>query len=243
MRHDSLYNADMSQALTLFRLQQIDNQIDRALSRLAAIQATVDNDTTLQQAIKLAEQCATVHLEAEKQQNEAEADVQTQRIKIEQTEASLYGGKVRNPKELQDLQNETAAIKRHLATLEDRLLEAMLAVEQAEEKKTSAQADLLSAQEKYNISDLGFNQEKAILNKDLQKLNSERQAITGSLPADQLQVYEQLRHQRHGQAVSAVNENACNACGTTLTLAQVQASRSPAQIAFCPSCGRILYGS
>jgi uncharacterized protein len=243
MRRNSLYNAGMSQALTLFRLQQIDNQIDRALSRLAAIQATIENDTTLQQAIKLAEQCAAAQLEMEKRQVEAEADVQTLRIKIEQTEASLYGGQVRNPKELQDLQNETAAIKRHLATLEDRLLDAMLAVEQAQEKNASAQADLLSAQEKYNVSDLGFNQEKAILNKDLQKLNNERQAITGSLPAEQLRVYEQLRHQRHGQAVSGVQENACNACGTTLTLAQVQASRSPAQLAFCPSCGRILYGS
>jgi uncharacterized pyridoxal phosphate-containing UPF0001 family protein len=36
---------------------------------------------------------------------QTEADVEKQRIKIEQTESSLYGGRVQNPKELQDLQN------------------------------------------------------------------------------------------------------------------------------------------
>jgi hypothetical protein len=35
---------------------------------------------------------------------QSELEVEKQRIKIQQTEASLYGGLVHNPKELQDLQ-------------------------------------------------------------------------------------------------------------------------------------------
>ena len=60
---------------------------------------------------------------------QSEAEVEKQRIKIEQTEASLYGGHVHNPKELQDLQKDVASLKRHLETLEERQLEAMLVVE------------------------------------------------------------------------------------------------------------------
>lgn len=43
----------------------------------------------------------------------AEAEAEAQKIKIEQTEASLYGGSVHNPKELQDLQREVASLKKH----------------------------------------------------------------------------------------------------------------------------------
>ena len=65
-------------------------------------------------------------------------NVNKQKVKIEQSEASLYSGNVTNPKELQDLQNEAAALKRYLVTLEDRQLEAMLEVETAEQSKQAA---------------------------------------------------------------------------------------------------------
>jgi predicted nucleic acid-binding Zn-ribbon protein len=51
----------------------------------------------------------------------AEAEVGRQKVKIEQSESNLYSGNVKNPKELQDLQNEIAALKRYLITLEDRV--------------------------------------------------------------------------------------------------------------------------
>ena len=52
----------------------------------------------------------------------AEAEAEAQKIKIEHTEASLYGGSVHNPKELQDLQRDVASLKKHLTTLEERQL-------------------------------------------------------------------------------------------------------------------------
>ncbi len=69
--------------------------------------------------------------------------MRAQKVKIEQTEATLYGGKVRNPKELQDLQNEAAALKRYLAVLEDRQLEQMIALEDVE-KGSNLAVELLN---------------------------------------------------------------------------------------------------
>ena len=68
---------------------------------------------------------------------EAEYAAQAQREKIEQTENSLYGGAVSNPKELQDLQMEAESLKRHLQTLEDRLLEVLLEQEELQEQRQS----------------------------------------------------------------------------------------------------------
>jgi len=233
----------MSQALTLFRLQQIDLQLDRARSRLDTIQKTLEDDTSLRQLFQLAASAADEQLNAEEKQTKAEADVQSLRIKIDQTEASLYGGAVHSPKELQDLQNDVAALKRYLTTLEDQLLENMLATEEAQARNQKEQSTLIAAQSGREAQSLGLHQELTSLTKDIQTLNTERLAITGTLDGGQNSLYEQLRLERRGVAVTGIQDNSCSACGATLTLAQVQISRSSTQLARCPSCGRILYGS
>jgi predicted nucleic acid-binding Zn-ribbon protein len=233
----------MSQALTLFRLQQIDLQLDRAKSRLEIIQKTLEDGASLKQLFQLAVSAADDQLNAEEKQTKAEADVQSLRIKIEQIESSLYGGAVHSPKELQDLQNDVAALKRYLVTLEDQLLESMLAAEEAQVRNHKEQSTLLAAQSGREAQNLNLHQELTSLTKDIQTLNTERLAITGTIDAGQKSLYEQLRLERRGVAVTGVQENTCSACGATLTLAQVQISRSSTQLARCPSCGRILYGS
>lgn len=233
----------MSQALTLYRLQQIDHQLDRDRARLESIQKILGDDAILAEAIRQAEESGMERKTKELMLKKAEAEVNDLRIKIEQTEASLYGGSVRNPKELQDLQNDAASMKRHLVTLEDRLLDAMLAAEEAQQKDDRCQQALAGIRSGREDQTRSLIEEQAGLNKDLQKLNTERQAVTGSLAPELAALYEELRRQRRGVAVTDVRENACGACGTTLPPAQVQAARSPSQLSRCPSCGRILYAS
>src|SRR5215207_3386695 len=132
----------MSAALGLYRLQQVDSQIDQIQARLRMIQQTLENDMELRAANDGFTAAAGKHKEAERTLTLTEAEVQKQHIKIEQTEASLYGGKVHNPKELQDLQKDVASLKRHLETLEERQLEAMIAAETAENELRIAKTDL-----------------------------------------------------------------------------------------------------
>jgi predicted nucleic acid-binding Zn-ribbon protein len=239
----SLYNSSMSQALTLFRLQQIDTQIDRAKSRLDIIEKKLIDTKILDQAIKDAESAATEKSNAENNQSQADDEIRSLRIKIEQTESSLYNGSVRNPKELQDLQNEAAALKRHYVTLEGRLFDAMLIFEESQKEYKRQQSLLSTSQIEFTEQRRILAEEKANLLKDIQNLNTERLAITETLVTEDIHLYENLRHERQGLAVTGIQDNACLACGTTLTLALIQAARSPGQISRCPSCGRILYGS
>jgi predicted nucleic acid-binding Zn-ribbon protein len=233
----------MSQTLSLYRLQQIDSQIDRAQIRLQCIQNTLEDDAELRLANELADSTKSVLQSADRALKQAEADAQSQRTKIEQTQASLYGDKGHSPKELLDLQNDVASLKRHLNTLEDIQLEAMLAVEESLSAQQAAQADLLTAQEQSSEQNRRLNEEQNTLQKELEKLFSERAAVAGSIPPDALFLYDQLRQQRRGLAVAVISENSCSACGSGLSAAQIQSSRASGQMAQCPSCGRILYGS
>jgi predicted nucleic acid-binding Zn-ribbon protein len=233
----------MSQTLSLYRLQQTDSQIDRAQARLQAIQKTLEDDAALRQANERADLANAANQSADRALKLAEADARSQRIKIEQTEASLYGEKGHSPKELLDLQNDVASLKRHLATLEDVQLEAMLAAEEAASAHQVAHAGLLAAQAYSAEQNRGLHEEQVVLQKELEKLFAERLAVAGSIPSDAIGLYDQLRQQRRGIAVAVISDNTCSACGSGLSAAQMQSSRSSKQMALCPSCGRILYGN
>lgn len=231
----------MSLSLGLYRLQQVDLQIDQIKVRLDAIRQTLENDSELRQARENFEVARQVKFQKEHALREAEAATREQRLKIEQTEARLYSGLVKNPKELQDLQNEAAALKRHLVTLEERELEAMIEAEQAEEGLQQAGKLLEETQLRRGEHLQQLVAEQNALEKKLEQLSAERLATRSALTAELLNTYENLRQQRRGVAVAQVSDNSCAACGTTLTAALQQAARSTSQLAHCPTCGRILF--
>lgn len=217
--------------------------MDELRARLHEIQRLLDDDESalrLGQALQASQQ---EHLQASRELEDAEREVQKQKTKIEQSEASLYSGSVKNPKELQDLQLELASLKRYLVTLEDRQLEAMQAEEDASQRLAGVQRERDSLKEEYAHQAVALNQERATVQKDLDRLRAERQATVADLDPAQLQRYDTLRQERNGVAVVAVKDGACSACGTTLTPSQEQQARSTAQLTDCPTCKRILFAN
>ena len=231
----------MSQPFKLFRLQQLDSQLDRARARLTEIETTLSQDEVLRQAQVEADNAAADLAVARKSLRHSEDNVAQQRIKIEQAEAALYGGKVRNPKELQDLQNDTAALKRYRSVLEDRQLEAMMAEEDALANSSAAIARLEKVRSDSAERDALLLSEKFRLLQEVNHIEEERQAASASIDASDLALYEKLRTQRRGIAVSKITNKACSACGSTINAALLDAARSPNQLSRCDVCGRILY--
>ena len=233
----------MSAALGLYRLQQVDSRLDQIHARQKWIHDTLLNDANLRAATQACAAAESRNQEATRLLKQAEAEVNKQRAKIEQTEASLYGGSVRNPKELQDLQKDIVSLKKYLETLEERQLEAMVNAETTEQELQAAQQALANTQGKVNEQNRDLSLEDETLRKDGESLQNERKAVISDIAASLVEMYEQLRKQRRGVAVTLVSDSACDACGTTLTPSQQQNARSTSQLFNCPSCGRILYAN
>ena len=231
----------MSATFHLYRLQQVDSQIDKVEKRLDEIQRIIDDNRDLKRAKVRVKKRNLAHQATAKALKKAENEVKAQHIQIEQTEAMLYGGSVKNPKEVQDLQNKAESLKRYLSKLQDDQLEAMLAHEENDELLQSAEKDLkqLRAELIQQHSELGG--EQTVLNQDKDRLLKERAAALPDIPADLLQKYDQLREQMNGFAIASVMDNGCSACGGTLTPAQLQEARST--LTYCPTCRRIIYAS
>ena len=230
----------MSAALGIYRLQLVDSRMDEIHARLEEICRILENDEELRQAKEQVAESEANHKLSLHKLKQAETETEKQKVKIEQTEASLYSGNVKNPKELQDLQNESASLKRHLET---RQLEAMLEEEATELAKHETDGHLEKVQARLANQNIKLTTEQDDLKKELQRLESERQAALSPLDKDLLSTYEDLRQQRRGVAVVELSEGACAACGTTLTPSQRQSARSAAQIFNCPTCGRILFAN
>jgi predicted nucleic acid-binding Zn-ribbon protein len=233
----------MSASLGIFRLQQVDRQIDRTRVQLESIRKTLENDAEMRKATERAEAAQKEHHRASQKMKNAEADVEAQKIKIQQAEASLYSGNIKNPKELQDLEREIASLKKFLVTLEERQLEAMLEAEVAENELAEADTMLNTLKSRLGAEQANLLEERAELNKHLERLAEEREATLAPIEDNLLQMYEMLRRQKKGVAVTEVSDNACASCGTIINAAAQQNARSQKQLVNCPTCGRILFAN
>ena len=236
------YNACMSAALGLLRLQQVDTRIGQLEDRLELIRLELESEAELRAARQAAEIAHAEQDSVEKSRLEAEIQAASQRKKLQQAETALYGGTVRNPKELQDLQADVASLRKHLAGLEASELSWMEELEAAEGQTQLARAEFDRVIEIVQQKRAQLVDTQVELQRQVENLRAERQAALAAVASEFLGTYESLRKSRRGIAVAEVSDNSCAACGTVLTAALQQSARHAATLVHCPSCGRILYG-
>lgn len=231
----------MSEALYLFRLQKLDSSIDQANARLAEIERALSDDEGVRRAAKKLEKAQAQAKKIRIELHQIEDKVEAQRIKRKTTQNSLFSGKIKNPKELQDLQMESEALKRYITQLEDEQLEAMIANEEAVEAEKTTQKGLQDAKARAVEENATLRGEKSKLEEDLGRWLREKEAVLQAVSQDTLNLYERLRKQKFGAAVASVSDGGCSICGQALTPADLQSVRASSHLVFCPSCGRILY--
>ena len=231
----------MSQSLHLFSLQKNDLQIDRINSRLSEIDKILKSDKRVSAAQDKLDAILERLKIAKRELSLVEDEVKSNKIKQETNESSLYGGRIHNPKELQDLQKDIEIRKKNLQHLEEKQLEAMILLEDTEKEKVAGESGLKQAQMDLVQQQAAFLGEKEILFKNKMNLESEKSAISASISPENLVIYQRLRQQKKGIAVSNVEDDACASCGSDLRPEEIQIAKAPNQLYFCLSCGRILF--
>lgn len=233
----------MAQVFKLYRLQQLDIQVDQITNRIQTIEIEIQDQSSIEEIAKQKSKIGSALDQVKSEVKKSEHQVSSMRIKLDQNQAKLYGGKIKNPKELQDLQAEAATLRKQLGVLEDQLLEKLILAEENQEDFDQIDTLLNEAksmhQEKVNM----ITKEKSELIKQRSTILAEREAIAETTPRDELILYEEIRNKRRGIAVVKVSDGSCSACGSSLSAALHRLVKSPNHIAYCETCGRILYSS
>ncbi|MBI1885523.1 MAG: hypothetical protein HYS09_04310 [Chloroflexi bacterium] len=165
------------------------------------------------------------------------------RTKASGIEKKLYGGSVRNPKELEDLQQDLEAIRRQLARPEDELLNLMVQVDEAEQALREAEADLGILEAGWKEEQAALRQEKEQLLAEVADLEEKRTRQSNPVQPQVLSLYDLLRERRQGKAVAKAERGMCQGCRITLPVSVLQKARAGAGLVQCVSCERILYVS
>ncbi len=231
----------MNLAFQLSRLQKMDTELDQISAREKEISRTIQDETIVNE---VKDRLSEKQRELEKSQKflkSIEEKNNQLQIKLKEDEHALYGGKIKLPRELQDLQNEIASLKNQISTQDEDQFNTMMVVENLENEKTGIQKELSDAESEFATRVAGLRGELSSLKKKKDNLLAERSAAVQNVDAPTLERYENLRKTKRGLAVAVVVDQACSACGATLTPADWQAARSPQKLVTCTSCGRILY--
>lgn len=229
----------MPQPEALYQLQQIDLKILSHRKRLGEIASALEDRTAIVQAEQAVETARKVLAPIRTKSRDLELEIQSNAQKAKATEDRLYGGKVKSPKELQDMQQEIESLKHRKEQLEETLLETMITVEEAETVLEDSETTLSDVTAAWESDHSALLAEQANLEKQIEDLKQQREKALAPITEESLKHYNSMRKQKANQPISPMREGSCSICGMEQTMAVQQAVRR-GETTTCENCGRIL---
>ncbi len=223
----------------LYQLQEIDLELEsneQSLNKIASQLGESGAVVGARNKLALEHQ----HLEElARQQRSVEWEIDDIASKLTAAEEELYSGRIRNPKELANLQHEIDGLKARRAQLEEKVLEIMDQVELTTKSVTTINSKLgvLEAEWQSQQQQLSANQEQ--LKTASSNLKQKRQLLTAEIDPETIDVYQALKKQK-GTAVAKVEQGICRGCRISLSVTELQRTRSGSLVQ-CSSCGRLLF--
>jgi predicted nucleic acid-binding Zn-ribbon protein len=231
----------MNRLESLYRLQEVDVELDEKRRRLQEVEASLGETQELRQVRIRLQQAEEAYRQWRATLRDRELKVTSLDTKITSSEQRLYSGTIRNPKELENLQEELAYLRRRKSNEEDSLLEAMIGVEEHEAEWQKAQAQWETVEAAWTANQTELAQEREALSARLTELSEMRADRLRAVREDDLRLYEDLRRRKGGTAIARLQRNLCLSCHVEVPSSLAQQARQGDTLVFCGSCGRILY--
>ena len=218
----------MSSSKRIYELQQVDLSIQAKSKELEGINLRINRDEAYELAKANHDAAREAQKEREKQYKELDAEAENVRSALQKINDKLYGGKIKNPKELVGYEQEAGMLKGNLSG------------------KDSAKTEIKKLQEIYKMAETDWQSRKVTLTgqadqlkEELAGLENKRQEILAVVDKETLTAYENIKS-RKGQAVVRVEQGRCLGCRVSLSISELQRVRGMS-IVTCSNCGRILY--
>ena len=230
----------MNQSQTLYQLQKIDLetlQHQKRLQEIATILADDEATKTAQAQVDTATRKLSplrAHL------RDLELETSSNESKSKTSEQQLYSGNVKNPKEMQDLQQEIASLKRRHSELETMILETMMQVEEAEAELAETEVQLSSVVASRGDEHQLLLEEQSKLEEQIEHLKENRPQVLREVTPENRKLYDTMKVRKHNQPVAVMEGNTCSICGVAQTITIEREVRQGNSLVNCSNCGRIL---
>lgn len=164
--------------------------------------------------------------------------------KIEREENRMYSGEVVNPKELSAIQDEVAMFRRQKAPLEEEALDLMMRRDELQEERERLRREVADLEREADGVRERIEKAVAEIDRELEAEEAKRSSLVEPIPSDVLEIYEDLRGQKRGIGVGALEQGICSACREQLSAMEIdrvrRQSREGEHLFRCEHCRRLL---
>jgi predicted nucleic acid-binding Zn-ribbon protein len=160
---------------------------------------------------------------------------------IKQEEEKLYGGKISNPRELEQIGQKISEYRKSQTKLDDELYPLL-------ENEELLSGQIVQMQQRLEKSALEVEGiQKQIREQQLEtqikqeEFQAELETLLPQVPPEWLERYRKIAGSHKGIGMAKLKNNACGACHVSQSDSLLQkVKRGDDQLVFCENCGRIL---
>jgi predicted nucleic acid-binding Zn-ribbon protein len=225
-----------------YQLQVVDREWDEKSYRLAEVEDALGESQDVIRAREAVSDTEALLDAVRVQFRDLELEIAGLNAKLKQNQDRLYSGRVRNPKELSNLQEEAAALGRRLSELEDEQLELMITIEEEEAELAERKARSRQIESTWQSQQTDLVAEKERLELRLAELEAQRKQWRGRIGVADMPLYDDLRQRLAGIAVVLLKRGVCQTCGVDVPTGVARAVERGEGMHYCPVCARLLYG-
>jgi predicted nucleic acid-binding Zn-ribbon protein len=226
-------------AKKLYDLQLIDLEIKNIQSSISEIDRRLQDNETINSLKRDLDKISGDAVEVDRKKKDLEWDTEDIQKNIKQVNTKLYGGTVKNPKELIGFEQEAKSLKLKLKEKEDELLDLMTAEEDLTKHKQLLKNKLRIAENEWEKEGSILLADKKNLEVQLSGLTKQREQHMENMEDEALKLYEKISAKK-GFAVVRVEQGRCQGCRLSISMSEMQRARGGSLVQ-CSSCGMILY--
>jgi predicted nucleic acid-binding Zn-ribbon protein len=227
----------------LLELQDLDTRIARLEHRREQLESGEDlaaAHRAREEAESVLGELRLALDEVDRSSRRLEQEIESFSAKTAAEEKRMYDGSIVNQKEVEALQHEIASLKDRRSRAEDDLLEQMERREELDTRATAAAEQVETARAHADQVGGDTSRELEEIAGTLTELGSQRAALVPLFDEELLELYEDLRRQKHGVGAAALVDGVCQACHEALSAVELDKLKREEGIRRCEYCRRIL---
>ncbi len=227
----------------ILELQGLDTSIDRLEHRREELEAGEELSAVRKEMEEAESRLGEIRLAADAVASESrrlEHEIESMNAKLVAEEKRMYDGSIANAKELEALQHEISSLRERRSRAEDALLEQMQRGEDLDARAGAADGELVAARAKVEALGGDAIRELDEIVTDLTAKRNEREALAAEFDEELLELYEDLRRQKHGVGAAAIVDGVCQACNEKLSAVELDHLKRMDGVKRCEYCRRIV---
>ncbi|MFO7952646.1 MAG: hypothetical protein R6U91_07585 [Bacillota bacterium] len=169
-------------------------------------------------------------------------ELQEQKIVEDRQELyeSMYSGKIKSTKELEQMQRKMDLLAEDKKNVEEEILVLMESIEEQEEKLKQAEEELKESKQALKDKASSLEEELNSLNQELLKLQDDREQQAAKINKQYLDKYLIMAEKHRGKPLAKVENDICSGCRVFISSAQRGHLYNPSAMVYCENCGRLL---